>query len=128
MNRARGVALIIALVIVALATIFATRIGAEGALDVLTIRLMRSSSALRRAGIHVRFPVAALGRHGASGNLSIDTLEIAPLAGRLTCVTAEVEPVSVAVCVQPIQLAWTVKNAPESDHLVLNQGVHRIQD
>ncbi len=33
MNRARGVALIIALVIVALATIFATRIGAEGALD-----------------------------------------------------------------------------------------------
>jgi general secretion pathway protein K len=33
MNRSRGVALIIALVIVALATIFATRIGAEGALD-----------------------------------------------------------------------------------------------
>ena len=33
MNRARGVALIIALVVVALATIFASRIGAEGALD-----------------------------------------------------------------------------------------------
>ena len=33
MNRSRGVALIIALVIVALATIFASRIGAEGALD-----------------------------------------------------------------------------------------------
>ena len=33
MRQHRGVALIIALVIVALATIFATRIGAEGALD-----------------------------------------------------------------------------------------------
>ena len=33
MMRRRGVALIIALVIVALATIFAARIGAEGALD-----------------------------------------------------------------------------------------------